>query len=320
VKGAMMKCRLLLSFICSLIFGWSADYAKELNSIQQSTVTRDSAWIDANQIAMIIMNNGTFARDPQTGNTAFFYPRGTDKTAIYAAGLWIAGKVNGEIRTACADYNVEYQPGVILPDGKPDNPDLEKYRIYKIKPGDSANPTDPNYNPDYAEWPVAYGAPVNATGKPLILGDQTIWCVMNDGDINLHNGCYNTLPLNVEIQLLVWAFDDDTTPLGKTIFLHYTIIYRSPDTISDAYVGIYVDPDLGGANDDVVACDTTLSLTYVYNGKNVDDIYGSEVPALGLCLLQGPVVPSPGSTAFQFDHEPLPNAKVLPMTSNSAYY
>jgi hypothetical protein len=319
-KGAIMKCKLFLSVICFLIFGGSLSYAKELNFVLQSTVTRDSVWIDANQIAMIIMNNGTFARDPQTGNAAFFYPRGTNKSAIYAAGLRIAGKVNGEIRTACADYNVEYQPGVILPDGKPDNPDLEKYRIYKIKPGDSANPNDPNYNKDYAEWPVSDGAPLDATGKPLILGDQTIWCVMNDGDQNLHGGCYNTKPLNIEVQLLSWAYHDDTTPLGRTAFFQYTIVNKSPDTIEDVYIGIWSDPDLGDAIDDEMACDTTLNLTYAYNGKDTDGIYGIAVPAVGFCLLQGPAITSPGETAFQFMHHPLSNAKLLGMTSSTVYY
>lgn len=104
--------------------------AKNLQKTSTPLIARDWKWLDANQIAMIIMNNGTFARHSQTGNAAFFYPRGTERTAIYAAGLWIAGKVNGEVRTACADYVAEYQPGVIRPDGKPDNPEREKYRIY----------------------------------------------------------------------------------------------------------------------------------------------------------------------------------------------
>lgn len=315
-----MKWTLYLIVICLLILGGSWIDAKEQNPLRQTTVMRDSAWIDANQIAMIIMNNGTFARDPQTGNAALFYPRGTDKTAIYAAGLRIAGKINGEIRTACADYLAEYQPGVILPDGKPDNPDLQKYRVYKIKPGDSANPGDPNYNRDYAEWPVADGAPVDAAGKPLILGDQTLWCVMNDGNKTLHDGGYNTKPLNIEVQMLAWAYDDDTTPLGKTVFLQYKIINKGTETIEDAYIGLWSDPDLGDANDDEMACDTTLNLIYVYNGKNVDAMYGIDVPAVGLCLLQGPAVASPGEMAFQFMHDPIAGARLLGMTSSTVYY
>lgn len=318
-----MKLKIFLLMILFFIMANSVimgTASKNLNKVAVPTVVRDSAWIDANQIAMIITNNGSYARDPLTGNSAFYYPQGTNKTAIYAAGIKIVGKVNDEIRTASASYYVEFQPGVILPNGAPDNPDLDKYRVYKIRAGDSADPIDPNYNRDYAEWPIADGAPVDENGSPLILGDQTLWCVMNDGDVNLHNTCYHTKPLHLEVQLLAWAFDDATTPLGKTIFMHYTIINKSADTIVDAYFGIWADTDLGNASDDALACDTTLNLSYVYNGKSYDQSYGYDVPAIGFCLLQGPVVPSPGETAFQFLHDPIPNAKTLNMTSFSAYY
>jgi len=143
---------------------------------------------------------------------------------------------------------------------------------------------------------------------------------MNDKDAELHNICYHTDPLNLEVQLLAWAINDDTTPLGKTIFLYYTIINRGSDTIEDAYVGLWADTDLGYASDDESACDTTLNLTYGYNGIDIDEIYGASVPALGVCLLQGPAVHSFGDTAFQFMHKPIQNAKLLNMTSNTAYY
>jgi len=143
---------------------------------------------------------------------------------------------------------------------------------------------------------------------------------MNDKDLNLHNRTYYTAPLNIEAQLLAWAYNDDTTPLGKTVFLQYTIVNKGIDTIEDVYFGIWSDPDLGDPNDDEMACDTTQNLIYVYNGRDVDAMYGVDVPALGICLLQGPVVPSRGDNAFQFMHDPIPNAKLLNMTSCSVYY
>ena len=323
MKGEEMKYKSY--FIVIIVFltidvTFSDSFPKQLEKATQRTVIRDSTWIDANQIAMIIMNNGTFARDPVTGNGALIYPKGTNKSAIYASGLRFAGKDLGEIRTACADYNTEYQPGVILPNGLPDDPNLEKYRVYKIRPGDSADPSNPNYNPDYTEWPISEGAPVDGNGDPLILGDQTIWHIMNDANQELHGSVYNTDPLNVELQLLAWAYDDNTTPLGKTIFLQYMIINKGKDTIEDAYVGICSDPDLGSANDDEMACDTTLNLVYVYNGDDLDGMYNIDIPAVGFCLLQGPAVPSIGENAFQFMHDPIPNAKLLNMTSSTIYY
>ncbi|MDW7680090.1 MAG: T9SS type A sorting domain-containing protein [bacterium] len=282
-------------------------------------VVRDAKQIDANQIRMWLINNGTLARHPISGNAGLEYPVGSNKHLIYVAGLWIAGLVDGGIRTACADYNTEYQGGVILPSGKPDDPTLEKYRIYKIKPGDSADPASPNYNKDYAEWPVADGAPLDDNGNPLIIGDQTLWWVMNDGNQTLHDGCYNTLPLNLEVQALAWAIDNDETALGKTVFLHYTIINKSQKSINDAFVGLYVDPDLGHANDDKAACDTAFNLSYDFNGEDFDRVYGHQVPAVGLCVLQGPAVPSPGNQALQFLHQPLQDTQLLKMTVNMIY-
>ncbi len=313
----------MLNFLCACVLFISIIelQAKELKKIYLPFIQKDAKMLDANQISMYVLSNGTTCRHPETGNAGLFYPKGTENNCVYVAGLWIAGKVSGQIRTACADYNSEYQAGNILPDGSPDNPTLEKYRVYKIKPGDSANPSDPNYNIDYAEWPVTDGAPIDKAGNPLIIGDQTLWCVMNDGNADLHSNCYNTQPLNIEVHLLTWAFDENTSPLGKIVFLHYTIINKGADHIEDVYIGMYLDPDLGFASDDNCACDTTLNLTYCYNGKDMDGVYGTAVPAVGFCLLQGPIISSSGDDeAQQFFHDPIQNAKTLNITANMRYY
>ena len=294
--------------------------AKDFKKLTSLVTINDAKMLDANQVSMYVLNNGSTCRNPETGNAGLFYPKGTEKNCVFVAGLRIAGKVNGQIRTAAADYNTEYQGGKILPGGTPDDPSLEKNRVYKIKPGDSANPSDPSYNVDYAEWPVADGAPIDESGNPLIIGDQTLWCVMNDGNANLHAICYNTQPLNIEVHLLAWAVDENTTPLGKTVFLQYSIINKNEYSIEDAYIGMYLDPDLGFANDDNCACDTTLNLTYCYNGKDMDEVYGTAVPAVGFCLLQGPHVSSFGDEAKQFLHNSIKNAKTLDITSNMRYY
>ena len=312
----------MLNFLCACVLFISIIelQAKELKKTYKPLIQKDAKMLDANQIGMYVSNDGIMCNNPETGNSGLFYPRETDKSCVFVSGLWFAGKVNGELKTASTDYYTEYQCGKILPAGTPDDPALEKYRVYKIKPGDSANPSDPNYNIDYAEWPVTDGAPIDETGNPLIIGDQTLWYVMNDGNADLHLICYKTQPLNIEVHLLMWAFDDDTSPLGKTAFLYYTIINKSGDPIEDAYVGMFVDADLGSANDDNTACDTTLNLSYAYNGRNNDEVYGTSVPAIGLYLLQGPLVPSSCDVAHQFLHEQVENAKTLNMTANMAYY
>ena len=108
--------------------------------------------------------------------------------------------------------------------------------------------------------------------------------------------------------------------MGKTVFVYYNIINKSEESITDAYVGIFADADLGGANDDRAACDTTRNLSYVFNGNEIDAYYGAQVPAVGVCLLQGPAIPSPGQEAVQFLHEPKMDSQVLNITSHTNYY
>jgi hypothetical protein len=314
-----MKRFLCFCCVMILVVSFLPMSAKELKKSFVPPIIKDAKILDANQIAMWMINNGSFARHPENGNSGLYYPPGTEKNLVYVAGLWIAGKVNGEIRTACADYNIEYQGGVILPTGLPDDPLLQKYRIYKIKPGDSSDPSSANYNIDYAEWPIENSAPVDENGNPLVLGDQTIWFVMNDANKVLHQGCYNTDPLYIEVQFLAWAYDDET-PLGQTVFIQYTIINKNTSDIKDAHVGLYADAEVGDAIDDRCACDTTLNLTYGYNGKELDLAYGVQVPAVGFCLLQGPAVPSAGDFAYQFLLAPIENAKTLNITTNLVFY
>jgi len=309
----------VLAIFCIIILLPQKVISKMNKRTNKPSIVKDAKLIENDQIAVWVINNGTFARHPVTGNAGFFYPKNAQKTALYLAGLWIAGKVNGEIRTACADYNTEYQPGIILPGGIADDPSKEEYRIYQIKPGDSADPNDPNYNRDYAEWNVENGAPVDENGNPLILGEQTLWYVINDGNQELHNSAYHTEPLNIEVQVLNWVFNNDNSPLGRTLFVYYKIINKSPNTINDAYIGIWCDPDLGSCNDDRSGCDTTLNLSYTYNGRDFDSQYGSEIPAVGVLLLQPPIVPSPGDSVFQFLRSTIYDFRPLKMTTNQIY-
>ena len=321
MRGRLFSLGLLIWGL--LLLAWTAVSARQLRPdafLSPSNLPRSAVLFDANRVAVWVTNRGVLGRDPNTGIAGFFYPAGGGKTVLYAAGFWVAGKVDGQVRTACADYGSEYQPGVILPNGTADDPSKPRYRVYRIRRGDSADPASPNYNPDYAEWPVADGAPVDESGVPLVLGDQTLWCVMNDLDRAAHDQLYQSTPLGLEVRWLVWAFADTTSPLGQAVFLHITLVNRGPRPIEDAYVGFFLDPDVGFSSDDGTGCDTSLALTYAYNRAPTDEVYGRRVPAVGLVLLQGPAVPKPGEQAFQFLHAPLPDRRTLGITSNSVYY
>jgi hypothetical protein len=89
---------------------------------------------DGNRISADVENTGQYVSYHRTGDAGLEWPKGSHKTADFAAGIWIAGKVRGtgELRTAAAEYQVEFQPGKIKPDGTPDNPEDPRYKIWKI--------------------------------------------------------------------------------------------------------------------------------------------------------------------------------------------
>jgi hypothetical protein len=252
--------------------------------------------MDVNNLDMFVTNQGSFSYDITTGLSGLVFPKGTNKTAIYAAGIWIGARVNGEVRTSVAEYSNTYGPGPILTGGQPADPTDPRYLVYKITLGDDATSSD------YANWPVGDGAPVGPQGQPGMIGDQTVWSVFND-ITRVANNAASPAGLGIEVQQTTFAFNR-TGSLGDVIFMKYLLINKGANTLVDTYVSIWSDPDLGGSSDDLVGCDTTLSLGYCYNATNTDNLYGSAPPAVGFDFFQGPI----GD-----------DGKELPMTSFNKY-
>lgn len=274
--------------------------------------------IDANSLEMFVYNNGNFAYDNigvYNKTDGLYFPRGTKKTVIYSAGLWLGAMVEGEdeARIAQAEYSSEFIPGPMVNGSYEPNWQDDQYRVYKINRGDNASS-----NPDYAGWPAADGAPVDDMGNPAILGDQMLWSVYNDADASMHaNESGGTDPLGVEVQQSTFAFAR-AGALGNCIFLKFKFINKGSNQLKDMYVSIWSDPDLGDAGDDLVGCDTSLSLGYCYN-EGADDIYGAAAPAVGFDFFQGPVVPGTEADTAYVSGVPIPGKKNLPMTSFAKY-
>ncbi len=159
-----MRAKLAVVF-CLCLANLASTGACQKAGLFAAQTGRHAVLLDANDVRTWVINDGTLGRDPLTGNAGFEYPAGSGKTVVYVTGLWISGLVSGEVRTACADYQTEFQAGQILPTGVPADPELPSYRIYKIRPGDSADPASPHYNAEYAEWPAAHGVPTNPDGS-----------------------------------------------------------------------------------------------------------------------------------------------------------
>ncbi|MBK8981552.1 MAG: hypothetical protein IPM38_04325 [Ignavibacteria bacterium] len=107
--------------------------------------------MDVNNINTWFRNNGSFNRDPVTGNSGFEWPKGSGLLARYASGLWIGAVVGDDTLMAIAEYDYEYRPGYVDANGNPQGIDDPLYRIYKINKGDTASD-------DYQNWPVSQGS------------------------------------------------------------------------------------------------------------------------------------------------------------------
>lgn len=262
----------------------------------------NTARCDVNNLDFIVTNHGSLMLDLMNGQSGLTYPRGTTKTAIFAAGLWLGAKVNDSLRVTVGEYSQEFVPGPMSAgDFVADD---ARFRVYKILKGDTTSS-------DYRNWPVVDGAPVDSLGRPAQLGDVMLWSVFNDADPSVHlNDAGKRAPLGVEVQQTVFAFNQQN-PLGDCAFIKYRLINKGGNLLDSMYVSFWSDPDLGGASDDLAGCDTSRSLGYAYNATNSDHLYGTTPPAVGFDFFQGPWVPGA---------EEDPAGMRLPMTSFNRYY
>lgn len=317
-----MKNKYLLVFLIASIFssGYSLDVEfsrKNLGPYKPTIVERKN--MDINTIDAWFRNDGEFYSDHNTKGPGFEWPKGGKVHAIFSSSMWIGARVVNPDDTTKKDIRVatvghfgsELRPGIILPDGTPDDFTKYKYRYYRVKP----NNEDEKYvNPDYTEWPVEHGAPfhdVDKDGKynpnvdkpALIWGDQVVYpdmlmfAVYNDADEAYHSWIWGrSKPLGAEIRQTSWAYNR-AGPFGQMHFMRFEVINKSSAPWDSAYLVVWSDPDLGDAFDDASGVDTSIfnpitqekrNLGYVYNGTNTDDGYGKAPPAVGYKYFQGP--------------------------------
>jgi hypothetical protein len=320
IFGLLCYCLPALALPPGNVISPGTNLAKPSHAMIQDTRTM----INVNNLQMFCTNIGGFAEDIavmlETAKAdGLYFPAGTDRTVIYSGGVWIGGTVYNaaadtaggqpnEIRLAIGAYDSpEYFPGPAAPGGgtQPDDP---SYKVYKIW-GDSSVWNNPvktgieladgtpytrfdsaQHYGDYLIWPSGQGAPLDGSGDPALVGDQMLWAAFNDGGEHTYDGYGGaTDSLGVEVHATYFGYDLPGA-LGNTIFMKFEFINKSVNVIDSCYVSLWADPDLGGASDDLVGCDTLLSLGYCYNATNSDNTYGSSPPAVGYDFMQGPII------------------------------
>lgn len=264
--------------------------------------------LDINNVRARLFNNGAlFWRGG--GNMYNVPKRESDQQhSLFGSGIWVAGIVDGELRAAASTFGPwEFWPGPLDDQGNAPA-DCSVYdRMYKVSREDIQNYEASRLTtPDLLDWPYDLGAPVEdgdgnptnydliAGDRPGIVGDQSIWWIMNDRG-NEH-AWSQAEPIGLEIQVMAFAFQR-ADPLNNATFYRYTIINKSDKILTDTYFGFWADPDLGNYNDDYVGSDPELDMGFVWNGSDDDSGgggYGTQPPALGIRLYQGPLVNDDG--------------------------
>ncbi len=138
--------------------------------------------------------------------------------------------------------------------------------------------SDGIYNPLSGDFPA-----VALQGKAPFVPDQILWCVFNDvGAAHLLSGGNS---IGMEVQLTSWAFDTQSgAPFSNSVFTSHKMIYRGSDLLSDFFVGVWADFDLGCYLDDYIGCTPALNTFFAYNQDPEDGQPGSTcygIPTFG---------------------------------------
>jgi len=280
----------------------------------------DSKKLQANQISTWFRTNGSFNRDPSTGNAGFEWPKGQSKFARYASGIWIGAVVGGDTLLCIAEFDYEYLPGYVDDNGNPQGKDDPNYRIYDISATDTS---------DYGAWrsiASQQGAYLDSLGNPLLLGSQTQFYSYTDGYPEAHgNNAGQTAPLKAVILQTNWSYAVNG-PLSSMSFSEFRIINRHNLPWTQCYIAVWTDDDVGSGTDDAVSVDTSLNLGLTYNFTNVDGEYGLAPPAVGFDYFRGPIVPGTQNDTVKYYSPPgsnnlvvKPGFKVLGVTAFNQY-
>ncbi len=257
-----------------------------------------------NKIDLPLNNRGKIADVTVDGKSL---GRFDGKGVIYSSGFMMSGVTNGQMwanAVASSSRIEDYVPGAIIPG---DTTHYLNPGLYILKS------SDPPFGESWQKWTEAVEAgayfydgdgdgvynPVDKNGNgewdpdedaPDLLGDETVWCVYNDGlkASDRADGFRDVHPQGIEIRQTVWAYAT-SGDLGNIVFVRYSIVNRGTvaNVIDSVYFGVWADPDLGDYLDDLVGSDRDLNAGYVYNDGD-DKEFGSNPPAFLIDFFQGP--------------------------------
>ncbi len=272
--------------------------------------------VNINNVSTFVYYDGSMDIAPN-GYSGFKLPFASEKFTYYTSGFHWGGLVDSEIRIGGARYTSSLQPGRYEENNESQIADARK-RVFRIRPDfqfanyktaaidENSNEAQirEQYVADYTKWPLNLGAPFEDVNKdrkftdgsdiPGYPGaDQTLWFVANDSNADNNKVIdfpFGSKPTGLEVQVTIWAYSGQPQ-LKNCIFKGFKLINKSKtQSISEMYVGMFSDVDIGEMVNDLVGCDTTLNLGYLYNSTDSEKVVGNNLPVTGYVLLKGPTI------------------------------
>jgi hypothetical protein len=336
--------RTILLFLCMGFLFAGRDKDKNKNKNSRSKTFDSQIAIKGNNFEGQISNfgrlfwagggsgsGGIFPAPPFSTNE-YDLVSGDPAAVIYASGLWIAGKINGNVKAAASIYDYDYVPGEIhsvandanlTPNFTNPGPTDTKYKIYwyfsdrhvdfleRLKNDASSSQKLEEYATSELAVKVKNGTfktewqKAIAQGAPVVPpGDVAAFSVYHDADQDRRDDAgLNTERMNIQVRQLTFLFRQDGSPVNDAVFVKYEFINKNPVPVDSVYASVWADMDVGNATDDYVGSDKSKGLGYTYNGKLRDAVYSDVLqvapPAAGYDFFQGAIVDSTGSTVVQ---------------------
>ena len=296
MKTTVFKKEILLWFFLIFLINYSGSFSQNVG---------DEAYIEVNDIYLPFNREGVIAyvNIPPSGSGGQFNGEGV----LFSGGFFLSG-IRDSVWANGVMPNVivqDYQSGTV--NIGPEDP---RSAIYKLRSDDL------HFGQSWQEWidAVALGAdfydgdgngiynPVDLNGnnqwdpnedKPDILGDETYWCVYNDG-VPSDERRWPMNPLGIEIEQTIFAFQTDQLPLSNTIFIRYKIVNTGSviPNLEDVIFGHPYDTDIGNF-DNLGGTDIIRNAHYCY-GDSTCFLPGMIPLTFLVDFLSGPVSYIPG--------------------------
>jgi len=199
------------------------------------------------------------------------------------------------------DVAVDY-PGYTIPSSIlnwPAHGDVSKFQDFYLapfydRPGSIPGVYDPQGG-DYPWYDLAGDIDCRTDRRVTLYGDFNMWWVFNDKG-NIHTETQGD-PIGMEIKAQAFSFATNDE-INSMTFYNYEMINRSTQTLTNTYFAVWVDSDIGFAEDDYIGCDVQRGLGYSYNAAAIDEggdgEIGANPPAIGIDFFEGPYQDSDG--------------------------